>query len=305
MTHIRWIKENIMAIIKCPECGGQISSTVKNCVHCGCKITVCPDCGRVYNGEINSCIACGASLNGEDAAQKNIFKDDNNKIEEKFNKDAKTKKTVTKICKTVNAIGFLFCIAVSVYGYLKYEDLIAAYFLGENWNYSTWKSVFIFSVVLFVLAGVVPELGEDILTVYIRKSEAVWLKEEKIDYEWYIRNERNMYGSGSEIVLYFDDLRDAAFLLENEKEYKYDILRTVFKSSFILACAISAAVWIVDNFNSMFAASMLGVHYDFDFNLPSFYSAIVFLCLIFVVIFLFWLTRSKRKKSWETKRNFN
>lgn len=26
-----------MALIKCPECGKNISDTCKNCIHCGCQ----------------------------------------------------------------------------------------------------------------------------------------------------------------------------------------------------------------------------------------------------------------------------
>lgn len=28
-----------MAIIKCPECGKEVSNKAKNCVHCGCPIS--------------------------------------------------------------------------------------------------------------------------------------------------------------------------------------------------------------------------------------------------------------------------
>ena len=35
-----------MALIKCPECGAQISDAAKQCVHCGCIFKVCPECGK-------------------------------------------------------------------------------------------------------------------------------------------------------------------------------------------------------------------------------------------------------------------
>ena len=37
-----------MALIKCPECQQNISSSAKNCPHCGYKITLhkCPECGE-------------------------------------------------------------------------------------------------------------------------------------------------------------------------------------------------------------------------------------------------------------------
>lgn len=48
-----------MALTSCPECGGKISTSVDQCVHCGCKITVCPVCGKVYINYPNFCGECG------------------------------------------------------------------------------------------------------------------------------------------------------------------------------------------------------------------------------------------------------
>lgn len=58
-----------MALTTCPECGGKISTTVKNCIHCGCKITVCPECGMTLIGEPISCTECGYSFGSKNASQ--------------------------------------------------------------------------------------------------------------------------------------------------------------------------------------------------------------------------------------------
>ena len=54
-----------MAILNCPECGEKISSTAKQCVHCGCKITVCSECGKVILGERGTCPDCGFKIDNE------------------------------------------------------------------------------------------------------------------------------------------------------------------------------------------------------------------------------------------------
>lgn len=46
-------------LITCPECGGKISSSTSQCIHCGCKISVCPECNEVYKGEVTECKKCG------------------------------------------------------------------------------------------------------------------------------------------------------------------------------------------------------------------------------------------------------
>lgn len=48
-----------MAIISCPECGGQISNKADKCIHCGCKIITCPECEAVYIKEVPVCTECG------------------------------------------------------------------------------------------------------------------------------------------------------------------------------------------------------------------------------------------------------
>ena len=51
-----------MAIIKCPECGHQISDRAPVCPSCGVeiagKITRCPQCGEIYFNDSDVCPNC-------------------------------------------------------------------------------------------------------------------------------------------------------------------------------------------------------------------------------------------------------
>lgn len=51
-----------MAIVKCPECGGVVTDTVNQCVHCGCKYTVCKECGAIVKEGAQSCQNCGCQF---------------------------------------------------------------------------------------------------------------------------------------------------------------------------------------------------------------------------------------------------
>lgn len=55
-------------IIKCPECGHQVSDQAKTCPSCGIdiagKITRCPDCGEVIFKEQAACPFCHRTING-------------------------------------------------------------------------------------------------------------------------------------------------------------------------------------------------------------------------------------------------
>ncbi|MBR6077308.1 MAG: zinc ribbon domain-containing protein [Paludibacteraceae bacterium] len=52
-----------MAIIKCPECGQQVSDSAESCPHCGIRIVdnvkTCPDCGTVVKKGDAACPSCG------------------------------------------------------------------------------------------------------------------------------------------------------------------------------------------------------------------------------------------------------
>lgn len=51
-----------MALIKCDECGKEISDKAKNCIHCGNIIityTKCNECGESFALDRSSCPKCG------------------------------------------------------------------------------------------------------------------------------------------------------------------------------------------------------------------------------------------------------
>ena len=56
-----------MAIIKCPECGHQISDMAGSCPNCGVtihgNIRKCPKCGNIYLKGQAFCPVCGESSN--------------------------------------------------------------------------------------------------------------------------------------------------------------------------------------------------------------------------------------------------
>ena len=51
-----------MALIKCPECGEEISDKAKECPNCGFPMTTlikCPECGEAISGDSKTCPNCG------------------------------------------------------------------------------------------------------------------------------------------------------------------------------------------------------------------------------------------------------
>ena len=58
-----------MALIKCTECGKQISSRAEKCPNCGCPIKkelpklICPECGKEVSENDTKCTICGCPSN--------------------------------------------------------------------------------------------------------------------------------------------------------------------------------------------------------------------------------------------------
>lgn len=58
-----------MSIIKCPDCEKDISSTSKQCIHCGCIFTVCPECETIFSGKISECKECGYKFKNDNSTK--------------------------------------------------------------------------------------------------------------------------------------------------------------------------------------------------------------------------------------------
>lgn len=136
-------KGGTMALIKCPECGKNVSSTAEDCVYCGATITSeksvsqgseesiklvnCKGCGKTTPATSENCIYCGApikAVNKKDNTPRDDHKEEvNNKpiikeeptIKEEYNLEETNDKDVyatwkfyIKWAKTIKIICFIF-----------------------------------------------------------------------------------------------------------------------------------------------------------------------------------------------------
>lgn len=58
-----------MAIIKCPECGGNVSDMAKACPHCGFELNRCPECGGIIKEGVSNCPHCGIEVSKDKEAE--------------------------------------------------------------------------------------------------------------------------------------------------------------------------------------------------------------------------------------------
>lgn len=79
-----------MAISKCPQCGEMLSTSVTQCIHCGCEVMLCPECGTFNITETESCRECGFHFSeikdsttiktGDNTKSENIANDELNSV---------------------------------------------------------------------------------------------------------------------------------------------------------------------------------------------------------------------------------
>ncbi len=66
-----------MALIKCEECGKEISDKAKQCIYCGCPIEsgskiICEECGNELSSSDKVCNKCGCPVEIEEVEEENI-----------------------------------------------------------------------------------------------------------------------------------------------------------------------------------------------------------------------------------------
>lgn len=64
-----------MALIKCNECGKEISDKAKICPHCGFEnnLIICPECKKEIKNNVNTCPNCGYEMQKKNKQVKNEF----------------------------------------------------------------------------------------------------------------------------------------------------------------------------------------------------------------------------------------
>lgn len=98
-------------LIKCPECGKEISSKAKKCVHCG-KVFVeekrltkiCDDCGKEVAVDATECPFCGCPFEGKTLQKPNIIA-----------KSILVKKNFTKILIPIALVALIVVVGTAVY----------------------------------------------------------------------------------------------------------------------------------------------------------------------------------------------
>lgn len=177
-----------MALLKCPECGHDISSNAKACPNCGAEICICPDCGTAYVGKQRECAKCGYLFEKKNDIQSEIDDaQDATSVKEKWfaraNEDKNTIKNLKYwgyAIKVLEAIPVLAFIIVYITWTRKTPE--ERLFTVNN-VIDDIKICCIVSSITIVLFGILDFVKRPI----VEKRFADWLLRNKLDMTDYIK----------------------------------------------------------------------------------------------------------------------
>lgn len=100
----------IVAIIKCPFCGKEISDKASKCIHCEKTLStvICSDCGKEYVSCLESCPFCGCPNRNNDPKTLNTYNKQNNH-------EKKSRNVYKRIVLIIGIICVLAIASVTVY----------------------------------------------------------------------------------------------------------------------------------------------------------------------------------------------
>lgn len=267
-----------MAIIQCPECSAQISSTAKNCIHCGCEFKVCEECGNIIVGNPESCPSCGLTFIKKEEKPK---AEDLTPIIQQWERESFFQKFLkTNALQMISFFASAALLIIGIIGIFTWEnsDALTALFEAED-VLSERKTMFVFSGILFVISSFFLQFN-----AYWRASNfQLWAYKKEINIISHLKKELEFDFTtitATEISDRYDDtivLIKAEKYTQNPKAKNYEKAIAIFA---ILASAVSAILmtfFLIKNTENYMESVITGA----DFKLEG-----ILLLILSVIIYI-------------------
>lgn len=286
-----------MALIKCPDCGNEISSNAKQCIKCGCQITCCPECLTVYSGAVDVCKVCGYEFKPKLNEEKLSAKVQTEKIEQMFNADVKTSKKFSVVSKILEIV----TVAVIGIGVLLYSNWSSNSNDLEKLNqmktlFDGLKVIAIISLTVFILSFSL----DDFVIYFLEVRRNNWLQYQKFDCKAYIKEYNSCGAEEKDAKAYLSLLKRSAFIIENPNEKYFSLAEIALQVVLFLITDICVCVWFTSNLNNLYMVKFisLSADYTWQFGQASFIAAIIFLVLAILVNIFGSIPQDNRYKKW-------
>lgn len=282
-----------MALIKCPECGNEISSNAKSCVKCGCEIYCCPECLGVYTEPSDVCPECGFVFKKKNADLN--LQEETAKIEERLNADVKTAKRASVAQKVIEIVCWAFAaVAVALYFVWNAKDMLEKFACAGDYcdNIKVMAVLFCSS---FILSFSI----DDFAAYFLHLRRIAWIQSRASGCKAYIDNFNAFGTEGKETGQYLSLLKNTIFLSENPNERIFSAVYVLLQAALYVAANVCVCVWLSANIEGLFAAKLLDADFVWRFNTASFICAVIFIALALGVNFFMPDLQLKRFEKWK------
>ncbi len=287
-----------MALIKCPECGKEISSKAKTCVHCGCEVFLCPECGTAYSEKLQTCKVCGYEF--EKTPSIPIAKQETESANDLNEFLVAQKKKHTKRIYVFLSLFACFVVFFALAMFLPdiwakkepFEQLVKLTSFRNGTFACTILAAIFFAILMIV--GDICDCRER--NVYIGKLQGRQDEYRKLLLIYDTDEDKQ------NVVI--ENCANAIYKMENENESKQLSYIEVISTILALLIAIFFVVFWLRFTDISFSARALGIDLDFDMieREWSFYVAIC--CVVIDIIFDIFASIYKKNKMKKLKERF-
>lgn len=286
-----------MALIKCPECGKEVSSNANQCIHCGCKFTVCPECGNVTVGEVSICQKCGYAFKKtvSDNSETNDKSVSDSDLLKKCKEVSQINGTIKKTLKFAIFILPLIFTAILGFAFIKWQnsDEIKK-FLTLTKTSDTIKAMLALICVLYIISV----LYESFFEIYTQLKSSNWIKNNKIDGIGFLRCHTNDFIDEIEV----DDYQlftDAVYFADKAEHKNSIFIKLIVKTVCVAAVFTCGGICVMQNLTEAMNAKIYGRPFDFQF--VTLIVTGVLAIVSFISVFLLSSFYNKKFNVWFTK----
>lgn len=290
-----------MALINCPECGNQISSNARHCIHCGCTFSVCHECNNVSVGDVSYCPQCGYVFKKENIINTTVTEENSQIGEDIFKSWLKSSPVDSTIMRALKIIKFVLYfipvifLAVLVTSFTSWQN---ADELEKLLTFTKTTKTLKSMLALACIFGIFDSLCEPTINAFIKLRCSNWIKKSKIDGVGYLRIHSNETCDSKDAENY-QLFAEAVYYAEHFKN-KNDIYMGIFIR---LICSIatftSGGVCIMQNLTEAMNAKIIGR--SFEFQYISLIVCAVFAVIYFIAAVAAELFNSKQFNAWVKK----
>ncbi len=304
-----------MALIKCPECGGEISDKADHCVHCGCHIIVCPECGQAAIADSEVCTNCGMKLvrtpqtDGQEQPQsENAFQTADNfqKIWESENSGGKMiakviyySGRVMEVIGTILALVGMFSLFSRVANFNSNSDSLDMLLaLGEiNGLRQKLHLMIICAFTLFALSYLCGLVAE----CFLPYQYALWFTRKHISAKDVLKNQK---GLDAEVISKKDaksfrrhkTMQRSLFWAENERERTAELVWRAITFLLIVLAFVFSAIALQENLDAYLSSVVITG--EFEFQYVNLIIAAVFFVVWIISYFVCFDVFNKKTEKW-------